>query len=524
MLHIKDIELQIEKDVRNKVVPGFALSIINEKETLYKNAWGKMNWEESTSSITTDTLFRIGSVSKLLTATLIMKLVQEGILQLDVPIRKYVPHFTLQHNEAAETITLRMLLSHTAGLPDGGEVNGPRDQEGWNSYIETIVPNLQLVNPPGALYSYGNHAYNIAGYVAQYVCNKPFAELMKEYIFEPLGMNRTMYDPLEAMTYPLALAHEKTSEDDWNVQHQFVENITNYPSFFGMSTITDLSRFAMMHINKGVLDGKVFLQSDMIEKMHTKQIDNYTLSEFGSCLGLISEKERGYIMLWHSGAISTYKCFLVFFPEKKIGFVTMATQEYGWSIIEMLVERFIGPVVEQNVQIVGANPTCWKEYEGNYLGSKRGFVSITIEEDCLMLEWNGEKVPLEAIRNDFYVAHHKEDKISVGFRVIDNSLKYVIINGSACKSTTIQRETVQQTAWAEYEGTYSNGVFQFSFITLDGKPVFVDEEQHFMCTPITAALFYAEEYGLLRFTQNAEGMRILSIQDAWHMEAVNEKN
>ncbi|KEK21836.1 serine hydrolase domain-containing protein [Bacillus gaemokensis] len=523
MLSIKDIELQIEEHIKNKIVPGFTLSIINETELLYEKAFGLMNWEESKQAIVTDTLFRIGSVSKSFTATLIMKLVEEGILDLDVPICTYIEGFTLQNKEHARTITLRMLLSHTAGLPDGGDIEGPRDQTGWISYIEEIVPNLELMNPPGALYSYGNHAYNLAGYVAQSVCKKSFAELMKEYVFNPLGMNRTMYDPLEAMTYSLALAHEKTEKGDWKVQHKFAENVTNYPSFFGMSTITDLSRFAMMHLNKGVLDGKTFLRAEIIEEMHKKQIDNYTLTEFGSCLGLITEKERGCEMLWHSGAISTYTCFLVLFPEKKLGFLTMATQDYGWEIIEMLMNQFIGPAVEPKITPVHVDPDYWRNYEGNYLGAKRGFVSVTNEEASLMMEWNGEKLRLEPVRTDFYIARHNGETISVGFQVMDSGVKYVIINGSPCKCTNLQREHVQEVEWKGYEGTYSGGVFEFDFLTKEGNPVFIDEDQHFPCFPITASIFYAGEYGLLRFTKDAGESPVLSIQDAWHLEYVGEK-
>ena len=523
MLSIKDIELQIEEQVQNKTVPGFALSIINETEILYEKAFGLMNWEESNQTITTDTLFRIGSVSKSLTGTLIMKLVEEGILDLDVPIYTYIEEFTLQNQEHARTITLRMLLSHTAGLPDGGDIEGPRDQAGWVSYIEEIVPNLKLVTPPGALYSYGNHAYNLAGHVAQSVCKKPFAELMKKYVFHPLGMTRTMYDPLEAMTYPLALAHEKTEQGDWKVQHKFAENVTNYPSFFGMSTITDLSRFAMMHLNKGVLDGKTFLNREVVEEMHKKQVDNYTLTEFGSCLGLITERERGCEMLWHSGAIGTYKCFFVLFPEKKLGFVTMATQDYGWEIIEMLMNQFIGQTVKPKITPVQVDSDCWRNYEGKYLGAKRGFVSITIEDTALMMEWNGEKMQLEPVRKDFYIARHNGEVVSVGFRVMDLRTKYIVINGSPCKHTDLQRKHVQAVEWKDYEGTYSAGVFEFSFLTKEGKPVFVDEDQHYPCFPINASIFYAGEYGLLRFAKNTSGSPVLSIQDAWHLEYVREE-
>jgi len=94
VLSIKDIESHIEQQVQNKTVPGFALSIINETEILYEKAFGLMNWEESNQKVTTDTLFRVGSVSKSLTGTLIMKLVEEGILDLDVPICTYIEEFT----------------------------------------------------------------------------------------------------------------------------------------------------------------------------------------------------------------------------------------------------------------------------------------------------------------------------------------------------------------------------------------------------------------------------------------------
>ncbi|PAF23118.1 hypothetical protein CHH49_00725 [Terribacillus saccharophilus] len=131
---------------------------------------------------------------------------------------------------------------------------------------------------------------------------------MKEYVFQPLGMERTMYDSVEAMTYPLALAHEKTEHGEWKVQHKFAENVTNYPSFFGMSTLRDMSRFAMMYLNKDILGGKTFLKPETIEEKHKKHYDNYTLNEFGSCLGVFTEENRGLNTLWHSGEISTYKC------------------------------------------------------------------------------------------------------------------------------------------------------------------------------------------------------------------------
>lgn len=392
MLNIKGIESYIEEQIKNKEVPGFALSIFNESEVLYKKSFGLTNWEEKNQPITEDTIFRIGSVSKSLTATLIMKLVEEGLLDLDVPITNYIKEFALKNDMYTKPITLRLLLSHTAGLPNGGDMEGPRDQAGWKAYMDEVVPNLELENSPGALYHYSNHGFNIAGFVAQSVCQKPFAELMKEYIFQPLGMERTMYDPLEALTYPLALAHEKTERREWKVQHKFIENVTNYPSFFAMSTLHDMSRFAMMHLNKGLFEGRTFLKPETIEEMHKKHYDNYTLDEFGSCLGMFTERNCGLKMLWHSGEISTYKCIYYLIPEKKLGFVTMATQDVGWEIIDQLIETFIGPAEEPEFTPVQVNGKFLKSFEGNYLGVTKGYAAVTREDNSLVMEWNGEKL------------------------------------------------------------------------------------------------------------------------------------
>jgi CubicO group peptidase (beta-lactamase class C family) len=188
MLEIREVEDQLIELIDNIEVPAMAVSIFNETDILYEKTLGYTNWEEKGEAITPDTVFRIGSVSKTLTATLIMSLVEKGKLDLDFPIYKYVDTFKLQNEAYAKTVTLRMLLSHTAGLPNGGDIEGPRDQSGWEGYINETVPNLDLVNPPGALYSYSNHNFNIAGYVAQHVCGKLFAELVKEYVLEPLGI------------------------------------------------------------------------------------------------------------------------------------------------------------------------------------------------------------------------------------------------------------------------------------------------------------------------------------------------
>jgi CubicO group peptidase (beta-lactamase class C family) len=124
--------------------PGMAVSIFSNNEILFEKGFGVTNTEEQGVEVTPDTMFRIGSVSKTLTATLIMKLVEQEKLELDLPIVNYIPELKLSNQEAVNKITLCMLLSHTAGLPDGGDfVNFSKKAWGmelWNSYVWSGSP------------------------------------------------------------------------------------------------------------------------------------------------------------------------------------------------------------------------------------------------------------------------------------------------------------------------------------------------------------------------------------------------
>src|SRR5581483_7052762 len=115
MLHIYSLERQIQDLMQTAHVPGLALAIVKNQEILYARGFGVTSVEDSGMPVTPQTLFRIGSVTKPLTGTMIMRLVDEGKLELDSPVRAYLPWFTLSEPGAAERVTLRMLLCHMSG-------------------------------------------------------------------------------------------------------------------------------------------------------------------------------------------------------------------------------------------------------------------------------------------------------------------------------------------------------------------------------------------------------------------------
>ncbi|HEU5376900.1 MAG TPA: serine hydrolase domain-containing protein, partial [Ktedonobacteraceae bacterium] len=117
MLNFAELEERIEQQMKDAHVPGLALAIVLGTEIIYAKGFGVTSIEDNGVAVTPKTLFRIGSVTKPLTGTAIMCLVEAGLLDLDQPVRTYIPWFSLSEAEASERVTLRMLMSHTSGLP-----------------------------------------------------------------------------------------------------------------------------------------------------------------------------------------------------------------------------------------------------------------------------------------------------------------------------------------------------------------------------------------------------------------------
>src|SRR5919109_3075992 len=209
MLDVDRLEGHIRAELLRRQVPGLAVAVVQGHELLYAQGFGVTNTEDAGLPVTPRTLFRIASVTKPLTATAIMRLVDSGALALDVPVTEYVPWLRFSEQGAAGRVTLRMLLSHTSGLSTGQTVlHGRRDPKGLEDYIRHEVPRLPLVAPPGTIPAYSNANANIAGFVAEVVAGKPFAGVVQELVFEPLEMHRSTFDPLMALTYPLAHGHD----------------------------------------------------------------------------------------------------------------------------------------------------------------------------------------------------------------------------------------------------------------------------------------------------------------------------
>src|SRR5450759_3698592 len=135
-------------------IPGLAVAVVKDEEVIYARGFGVTSTEDPAVSVTPQTLFRIGSITKPLVGTAVMRLVESGLLDLDRPVKEYIEWLTFSEKGATERMTLRLLMSHTSGLPRDAQLFGRRGPDGLEMYVREKIPSYSFVAPPGKLYAY----------------------------------------------------------------------------------------------------------------------------------------------------------------------------------------------------------------------------------------------------------------------------------------------------------------------------------------------------------------------------------
>lgn len=239
-----DLFEAIREAQERNLVPGVAVGILAGGEEQHRG-FGVTS-VANPLDVTPDTLFQIGSISKTFTGTVAMYLAAEGTLDLDRPVREYLPELELRDPDAAARVTMRHLLSHT-----GGWVGDYFDDTGWGDdavarYVERMR-TLPQQTPVGELWAYNNAGFALAGRVIEILSAQRFEDIVKERIFEPLEMARSTYWPWEAMLERFAVGHLE-HEDTVEVARPWPVGRSAHPAGGIASTTRELLRYARLHL------------------------------------------------------------------------------------------------------------------------------------------------------------------------------------------------------------------------------------------------------------------------------------
>lgn len=313
------ISERVNQLVSSEIIPGMAVGLYYQGK-IYSMGAGYANYETQ-QQVKADTLFQIGSISKSYTATVIMKWVEEGKLDLDLPIMHYLPELNLADVRAAQQITLRHLLNHTSGL------EGDRDQDygnGNDALSKAIAEfyTLRQVTTPGSFWFYNNNGYSLAAYILEQVLQKPFETIMKETLFAPLDLQNSFFFAQDAITYSCAVGHLPLAENKFQVARPF--SIPRWSNAAGgvIANVEDVIRFVRLHLEGGRVGDLALLSSKMVVGMQEISVDAFGMGDFWG-LGWRIEEYQGGLVYGHGGTTHGFRSQLMFSPEHQFAIVVV---------------------------------------------------------------------------------------------------------------------------------------------------------------------------------------------------------
>jgi CubicO group peptidase (beta-lactamase class C family) len=339
----KDLRAALEESLPRHRVPGASVAVFSEG-CVSAAAVGVTNVNTGVE-MTSDTIMHIGSIAKVFNATLLMQLVDEGRVQLDEAVVRYLPNLRLRDREALNEITVKMLLNHSSGidgpmLPDYGH-----DEETIEKAVKRFS-ELGQIHSPGTEYSYCNAATVIAGYLAQQLTTKSWYRLLRERIFEPLQMEHSATLPEEALLHRAGVGHylaRKPTEKLVSVSRMFLPLSFAPGGTSLMMSAVDLIQFTRAHMQGGIgANGARILSESSTKAMQQITVNNkdkgYTYAD-GIGLGWMLFKDG---LLHHSGGGPGIASVLYAHPEREFAAAILTNAEFAlsWNLINEMMDRW----------------------------------------------------------------------------------------------------------------------------------------------------------------------------------------
>ncbi len=330
----------IQREMSEKGLPALSIAIVDDQQIVWAQGFGTAD-PKSKKPATAETVYRIGSVSKLFTDIGIMQLVERGELNLDAPIADYLPEFQ-PRNPFGTPITLRQLMSHRSGLLREPPVG---------NYFETTQPSLaatvrslndtELVFPPGTHTKYSNAGIAAVGYVLESRNHQPFAKYLKASVLDPMGMRQSSFEPDPQIVQNLAKAEMWTYDGTKFEAPAFQLGIAPAGSMY--STVTDLGHFLSVLLAQGKTDTGTILKPSTLEEMWSPQFPNPGGPVFG--LGFMVNSLDGHRLVGHGGAIYGFATVVDLLPEDKVGVVVIATKDCANSVTDRIGKETLRAVL-----------------------------------------------------------------------------------------------------------------------------------------------------------------------------------
>jgi CubicO group peptidase (beta-lactamase class C family) len=318
-------------------VPGVAVGIFYDGQE-YVRGYGVTNVDYP-QPVDGDTLFRIASITKTFTGTTVMRLVEQGLLDLDARVRTYLPDFRVADEIASERVMLRECLNHSAGWLGDYSLDFGRGEDALARYVASMA-NLPQLTPPGTQFAYSNSALAVAGRVIEVVTGQTYEDAVRKVVLEPLGLDHTRFFTDEVAGYPMAGSHNVVDEKAVFGPELWYWPRIGHPSGGLISSARDLLRYARFHLGDGrAPDGTPLLTPASLAAMRSHPGPGGTLGFELDGFGVAFELRRtaeGIHVIGHSGDVPGQHSSFMFVPERDFALTLLTNSESGPRLISRL--------------------------------------------------------------------------------------------------------------------------------------------------------------------------------------------
>jgi CubicO group peptidase (beta-lactamase class C family) len=374
----------VEEKMAAYGVPGVALGVSHSGSRITRG-FG-ITSVENPLPITETTLFQAGSITKTITATVAMRLVEAGGLSLDAPIRQYLPTFAVEDAEASSRATLQTLLTHMGGW-EGDFFRDPDDGNDALARIVADMTDLGQVTPFGATWSYNNAGFLVAGRLIEIATGTTYETAVRELLIAPLGLRQTLFEPADAMTHRFAVGHAGPTNRPIVLRPWGLPRAIR-PAGGVVSSVDDLLQYAEFQLGDGTTStGSRLLSLESMGQLHQTQVEKHGTND-EMALGWQVSRIGALREVWHDGAAVGQQALLFLVPSEQLAVVVLTNSVNGErlnrDVRRAVAEHYLGVTLRGPTPItVGVEQLT--EFVGRY---SRPFMDIlvTVEGDRVMLQ------------------------------------------------------------------------------------------------------------------------------------------
>lgn len=370
------LERWIASEIDAKAIPGLSIALVDDQQIVWARGFGLADPKRRRPA-TAETVYRVGSVSKLFTDIAVMQLVEQGRLDLDAPVRNVLTEFSPKQSES-KPITLRQLMSHHSGLVRESPVGNYFDPS--EPTLTATVKSLnesELIYTPELRTKYSNAGIAVVGLVLEQVAGDPFARAIEQRLLAPLRLNRTRFEPTPELR-PLLAAGQMTTFDGRRFAAPTFA-LGTAPAGNLYSNVLDLGRFLSVLFADGKGPDGAMLKAESLRQMMEPQFAKTgDKGSFG--LGFALTNLDGHRRIGHGGAVYGFSTEVAALPADKLGVVAIANLDCANAVTRRIADTALRSMVAAREQkplptlltTRPLDPEQARRLEGTYVGKERG--------------------------------------------------------------------------------------------------------------------------------------------------------